>query len=288
MRNGISKRSVKMGSEVKMESGRLMMIACPLLEDEMIYNLTTDPDEKRIFLLVNKNIDTLLPKLRSNNVEFEQISEEDFFNENANVPREGYNVIIWMMNLGLHSEPKDLASEIRRLMLTVPGHADGIALYYGLCGNGLEGIREWGRENLSIPMTIFTDGEGKLCDDCICVPLGSSKKYLSLMKEHTGVMYLTPAVACSWREFLYHTELFKGLDRIDMSHREFMKLMLDMAGYKQCLKIQTNLGDQANFQEKCEEYAKEAELELIELEDGWVSTEAADRMYTEAKSFLRD
>lgn len=283
-----SRGVIYIGSEGKKEFGRLMMIACPMLEDEMIYNLTTDPDEKRIFLLANKNIETLLPKLKSNSVEFEQISEEDFFNENANVPREGYNVIIWMMNLGLHSEPKALSAEICRLMLTVPGHADGIALYYGLCGNGLEGIREWGRENLPIPMTLFTDREGKLCDDCICVPLGSSEKYLNLMKEHTGVMYLTPAVACSWKEFLGHTELFKGLDSIDMSPKEFMKLMLDMAGYKKCLKIQTNLGDQVNFQEKCEEYAKELELELIELEGGWVSTEVADRMYAEAKSFLRE
>lgn len=275
-------------SEGNKEFGRLMMMACPLLEDEMIYNLTTDPDEKRIFLLVNKNIETLLPKLKSNNVEFEQISEEDFFNENANVPREGYNVVIWMMDLGLHSEPKTLAAEIRRLMQTIPSHADGIALYYGLCGNGLEGIREWGKQNLPISMTLFTDSEGKLCDDCICVPLGSSENYLNLMKEHTGVMYLTPAVACSWREFLGHTELFKGLDSIDMSPKEYMKLLLDMAGYKQCLKIQTNLGDQINFQEKCEEYANELELELIELEGGWVSTEVADRMYAEAKSFLRE
>ncbi|HEY3421172.1 MAG TPA: DUF1638 domain-containing protein [Methanomassiliicoccales archaeon] len=275
-----------MNSKGRNGSGRLMMMACPMLEDEMIHNLTTDPDEKRIFLVTNKNIETLLPKLKSNNVEFEQISEDDFFNENANVPREGYNIIIWMMSLGLHSEPKTLAAEIRRLMLTVPGHADGIALYYGLCGNGLEGIREWGRENLPIPMTLFTDREGKLCDDCICVPLGSSERYLNLMKKHCGVMYLTPAVACNWKEFLYHTELFKGLDTIDMSRKEFMKLMLDMAHYKQCLKIQTNLGDQAIFQEKCEEYAKELELELIELEGGWVSTEVADRMYAEAKSFL--
>ena len=52
-----------MGFEGKKEFGRLMMMACPLLEDEMVHNLTTDPDEKRIFLLTNKNIETLLPKL---------------------------------------------------------------------------------------------------------------------------------------------------------------------------------------------------------------------------------
>ena len=274
-------------SEGRTVSGRLMMMACPLLEDEMVYNLTADPDKKRVFLLTNKNTETLIPKLRTRNVEFTQISEERFFKEDGCVPKEGFNVIIWMMDLGLHSEPKDLAAEIRRLMLMVPGHADGIALYYGLCGRGLEGIREWAKETLSIPMTLFTDREGKLCDDCICVPLGSSERYLDLMKAHTGVLYLTPAVACNWRDYLGHNPLFKGLDRIDMSTRDYMKLLFDMAGYTHCLKIQTNLGDQENFQVRCEEYAKEMELELTELEDGWVSTEVADRMYAEAKSFLR-
>lgn len=276
-----------MGSEGKAVSGRLMMMVCPLLEDEMVYNLTTDPDEKRIVLLTNKNTETLIPKLKAGNVEFTQISEEDFFKEDSSVPREGFNVIIWMMDLGLHSEPKDLGSEIRRLMLMVSGHADGIALYYGLCGRGLEGIQEWAKDNLPIPMTLFTDREGKLCDDCICVPLGSTEKYLELMKKHTGMLYLTPAVACSWRDHLDHNPLFKGLDKIDMTTKEYMKLLFDMAGYTHCLKIQTNLGDQDNFQVRCEEYAKEMGLELTELEGGWVSTEVADQMYAEAKSFLR-
>jgi len=277
-----------MAYDGRKSSGRLMMMACPLLEDELVYNLSTDPEDKKVFLLDNKNIGTIVPKLRSYGIAYELISESDFFNWRADVPSEGYSVIIWMMNLGLHSEPKDLAKEIRRMMLEVPGHADGIALYYGLCGNGLIGIREWSKENLPIPMTLFTDKQGKLCDDCICVPLGSSEHYLELMKKHTGVFYLTPAVACSWKEFLYHSELFKGMENIEMTQGEFVKLLLDMAGYKQCLKIQTNLGDQEHFQEKCEEYADELKLELIELEDGWVSTEAADRMYAEAKSFLRD
>lgn len=276
-----------MGSEDKVVSGRLMMMACPLLEDEMVYNLTTDPDKKRIFLLTNKNTETLIPKLRTGNVEFAQISEEDFFIEDAGVPREGFNVIIWMMDLALHSEPEDLGSEIRRLMLMASGHADGIALYYGLCGRGLEGIREWATENLPIPMTLFTDRDGKLCDDCICVPFGSTEKYLDLMKKYTGMLYLTPAVACSWRECLGHNPLFKGLDQIDMTPRDYMKLLFDMAGYTHCLKIQTNLGDQNHFHLRCEEYAKEMGLELAELEGGWVSTEVADHMYAEAKSFLR-
>ena len=60
-----------------------------LLEDEMLYNLTTDPDEKRIFLLTNKNTETLIPKLKKKGIEFVQISEDDFFNEDAGVPKRG-------------------------------------------------------------------------------------------------------------------------------------------------------------------------------------------------------
>ena len=56
-----------------------------------------------------------------------------------------------MMNLGLHSEPKDLAREIRRLMLMVPGHADGIALCHGFVEMGSKEFREWGRREPSEP-----------------------------------------------------------------------------------------------------------------------------------------
>jgi hypothetical protein len=52
------------------------------------------------------------------------------------------------------------------------------------------------------------------------------------------------------------------------------------------MKIQTGLGDQKNFQRCVEEFAEEYELEVMELEDGWVSTEVADLTYGRAKSLL--
>jgi len=263
-----------------------MLVGCPFLEDEMVYNISHDSDWTKLFVLQNSNIKTLLPKLEKAGMEFKQISERDFFRRKYVVPDHGYSIIIWMMDPGLHSEPENLSREVRKSLLKVPGLADGIALYYGLCGRGMEGIREWGKENLPIPLTIFADKEGNLCDDCICVPLGSSTKYLELMKKHTGVMYLTPAVACNWGEFNKHSELMKGSYRIGMEPDEFMKMMFEMAGYEKCLKIQTGIGDQENFQRKCEEFADNMNLELVDLEDGWVSQEAVERLHSEARSFL--
>lgn len=48
------------------------------------------------------------------------------------------------------------------------------------------------------------------------------------------------------------------------------------------------MGDQEHFQEECERFVKRFDLQLKKLEPEWISTETADRIYSEAKSFLKD
>lgn len=259
------------------------MMVCPILQDELLHNLTTDQEQKNIFLIDDEFNETVIPRLVAADLDYTVISRDTFLNGLYDFPKDEYNVIIWMMDMGLHEEPENLKNEIRKLMLMLNGLVDGAMLYYGLCGRGLENIESWGKENLKFPMTIFKDSQGRLCDDCICVPLGSTDNYLRLLKKHAGIMYLTPGVACNFEQFMDSMDLFKGIEKGD---REMFKMILDMAGYTQAMKIQTGLGDQENFQKCCEEYVKKYELELIELEDGWTSTEVADRTYAEAKGFL--
>ncbi len=271
-----------------MTSGTLAMIACPILEDEMVYNIAKDPEEKKIYLLRNKNTVTLIPKLKEHNIEYTGIDEDDYLKGKVRVSDDGYSIIIWMMDLGLHSEPAHLGESIRDELTRIDGRVDGIALYYGLCGNGLLGILDWCKEMLKTPVTIFTDGHGKVCDDCICVPLGSSENYLKLIRRYPGVMYLTPAMACSQDAFMASQDLFKGAEVSGMTPEQYMKFMLDLADYKYALKIDTGMGDQEHFQQECENYVKKYQLELKYLEKEWISTEAADRIYSEAKSFLKE
>lgn len=269
-----------------MTSGKLGMIVCPILEDEMIYNLKNDPEEKRLFMLMNDNNRTTVAKLKKNGLQYTEVDETEFLEGRYKIPDDGYNVIIWDMSLGLHQEPEDLKNKIHAELLRIDGLVDGLILYYGLCGQALLGICEWADKNLKTPLTIFKDKEGKICDDCIAVPLGGSEAYLKLLKKYPGIMYLTPAMAGNQDEFMEKMEIFKGLGDDGPKDYEMLHMILEMAGYKYAMKIQTGLGDQDTFQQSCEDYAKKLDLELIELEDGWTSTEVADRTYREAKGFL--
>lgn len=269
-----------------MTSGTLAAVVCPILEDELVHNILNDKEEKNIFLLINDNIRPIVKKFENNGIEYTPVIEEDYLSGKYKISGTGYNMVIWMMDLGLHQEPDELKAMIRKELLRIDGKVDGIILYYGLCGQALEGICEWGGSNMRTPMTIFKDTSGRICDDCICVPLGGTDNYLKLLKKYPGIMYLTPAMACSQEEFMSKMSLFKGLDDGPQDY-DMLKMILDMAGYKNAMKIQTGIGDQEHFQEACEEYSKKLGLELIELEDGWTSTEVADRTYAEAKSFLR-
>ena len=271
-----------------MTNGTLAMIACPILEDEMIYSILNDPEDKRIYLLRNKNTSTLVPKLEHHNIDYIDIDEKDFLKGTVRIADDGYSIVIWMMDLGLHSDPKHLGEAIRDELTRIDGRVDGVALYYGLCGNGLLGIIDWCKESLKTPVTIFKGSDGKICDDCICVPLGGSDNYLKLVRRYPGVMYLTPAMACSQDDFLSSQEMFQGIEMTGMTRDEYMKFMLDLADYKYALKIDTGMGDQEHFQEECERFVKRFDLQLKKLEPEWISTETADRIYSEAKSFLKD
>lgn len=268
-----------------MPEGKLAMMVCPILEDELIYNLETDPDEKNVFLLTNDHIKTIVPKLRKHKIDYREVSQDDYFSGRFKVPDEGFNVVIWMINLGLHEEPSDLRDEIIRDLYKIDGMVDGVMLYYGLCGQALKGIDDWAKESIKTPITIFKDKEGRICDDCICVPLGGTDQYYKLLKKYPGIMYLTPAMACSQDEFTSKMEMFKGLP--EENRMEMMKMILDMAGYTTAMKVDTGLGDRENYQKECERYVAKYNFKLIELEPGWVSNEVADRTYREAKSFLK-
>lgn len=259
------------------------MLVCPILEDELVYNILSDDDEKNIYVLTNDFTETLLPKLNQFGIEYTMLDEMSFLEGYELPPKKGFNMVIWMMDTGLHTEPEDLKKEIHRLLKIVDNRVDAIMMYYGICGNAFTNIEEWSKINLKAPLSIFKDAEGRICDDCICVPLGGTDNYLKLLKKHTGVFYFTPAVACNFKQFRDRLDLFRGIPDED---EDMFKMMLDMAGYTQALIIQTGLGDQSRFFTEAKINADNLGLELIVLEDGWTSTDVADRTYAEAKGFL--
>lgn len=264
-----------------MTAGRFGMVVCPMLEDEAIYNIKQDIEEKTVYLVDTPYTETIIPKLKQHSVEYRKISQIDVLSEK--VPKEGYSVIIWVMNMGLHEDPDILGFEVRNQIIQMRNCVDSILLYYGRCGRGLDGIEEWAAKNVKIPVSIFKNHDGTMCDDCICIPIGGTSNYLRLLRAYPGRLYFTPAMASNFEGFLASMELFNGLDTTNV---EIMQMMLDMAGYETVLEVQTGLGDQENFKDNIDVFARRYGLNVKKLEDGWVSKDLTDMNYANAKTLL--
>lgn len=83
------------------------------------------------------------------------------------------------LDYGLHQMPNLLRASVQQRLdeITEPSL---VILGYGLCGNGLRGIRA-GVHTLVIPRT----------DDCIAILLGSYPRYQQVFMEQPGTYYLT-------------------------------------------------------------------------------------------------
>lgn len=90
---------------------------------------------------------------------------------------------VYYLEMGLHDNPDKLRRSIQntiRQMENNPG-VSTIVLAYGLCGNGLVGVRA-GRCRLVIPRA----------HDCISILLGSVKRHQQLLKDHPGTYFYSP------------------------------------------------------------------------------------------------
>ena len=267
-----------------MAKGILGVLACPILEDELIYSMSKDDEISHVYLLDNRHAKSIKVKLARNNIRHTVVGEEEFLNGSVTLPKKGFAIAIWMMDLGLHEEPADLGAALKKSMQRMQERVNAIALYYGLCGNGLKNIDVWSKDNLKVPMTIIRDNEGNIVDDCIAAAIGGTKQYYALLKKYPGIMYFTPAFATNYDDLLGRMELFKG---VDVGDETMLKMVFEMADYHEVMKIETGLGDPEEFQAATEKFANRLGFSIFTLEDGWVTLEPADRVYAEAKGSLK-
>ena len=87
---------------------------------------------------------------------------------------------------GYHNTPEKMPAKLQEKIDEIDGSADYIALGYGLCSNGVVGVKA-GKTPLVIPRT----------HDCIALLLGSREAYEREFSSHPGTYYLTPG----WIEY---------------------------------------------------------------------------------------
>ena len=269
-----------------MTKGILGAIVCPMLEDELIHSLSTDPEEKSVYVIDTPYNGSLKRKLEYYDVLFTEIDEFDFLNHGAGIDRDRFNVVIKSKNLGLHAEPKVLMDDLQNELVMIQGRVDAVAMYYGMCGNYGWDLTEWGKENVSFPIEVFRDCNGRVCDDCVGVSVGGLDGYLRLIKEFTGVLLVTPAVATNWEDFLGASDMAKGMDIFPGDKNEKMRTLLHMCGYENAVQIDNHLEPRDEFDRATKEMCDALELKVLQADPSYIDTGPMERLYSTSKRNL--
>ena len=269
-----------------MTKGILGAIVCPMLEDELIHSLSTDPEEKSVYVIDTPYNGSLKRKLEYYDVPFTEIDEFDFLNHGAGIDRDRFNVVIKSKNLGLHAEPKVLMDDLQNELVMIQGRVDAVAMYYGMCGNYGWDLTEWGKEHVSFPIEVFRDCNGRVCDDCVGVSVGGLDGYLRLIKEFTGVLLVTPAVATNWEDFLGASDMAKGMDIFPGDKNEKMRTLLHMCGYENAVQIDNHLEPRDEFDRATKEMCDALELKVLQADPSYIDTGPMERLYSTSKRNL--
>ena len=128
---------------------------------------------------------------------------------------------ITFLDYGLHVVPKNLRATVQKTIDSVR-EPSLIVLGYGLCGNGLNGIKA-GEHTLLVSRA----------DDCISILMGSYDKYLEQFNGNPGTYYLTKGWLESGSDPLqeYHAMVEKYGEEtaawlMDEQYRHYKKLVL--------------------------------------------------------------
>ena len=267
-----------------MVKGTLGIIGCPILEDEIVYSVRNDKEEKNVYVVNTPPAHTIIPKFGSNGISIKLIDEWDFDKGFYEIDEERYNIIVIMDKLGLHSRPDELRSTLEEQMKWYQERFDSVALYYGMCGNAGWDVSAWASKKLKIPVFVFRDRNGEVCDDCIGVAVGGHSNYYKFVKKYTGMLFVTPAIAQNWNEFSKELNFVKGFEVLDI---HTVKEVFELFGYKKMVKIDTGIGITGEALEKG--FANVSEitgLEPVAAEPGSADLYPTERLYREAKGAL--
>ena len=163
---------------------------------------------------------------------------------------------------GLHNEPAKLRERAQAEIDAADegGGYDAILLGYGLCSNGVEGLRS-SKHKLVVPRA----------HDCITFFLGSKERYAACFREHPGTYWYTPG----WIE----TNGAADKPRYDAVYREYVAkygednarylfevLQAWIEHYDRAAYVDLGFCDNARYREHTKGVAAERRWEYVEVD----------------------
>jgi hypothetical protein len=279
----------------------LSIIACEMLEDELVYVLSKDLEIKRLFVVENRNSLRLAKKLKSENLKplmfssdrlYPVVSESNkqafgnFMRKFSSLPffkkisgvilnekkKQELTVVVNLLKKDLHSDTDLLQSEVYLNAREMSDFSNGILLFYGKCGFGSEKVQTE-LQQLNCPIYFLKDDGRNIVDDCISLALGGNEIYTKTMLSGNGngAIYATPMWLSGLNETNYKTtESYKRLSKY-----------LSSPMYSLLFKINTQAYKDINFHRNASEFAKIFNMKIINVNG---TMKVAINSYMEAKT----
>lgn len=281
----------------------LSIIACGMLEDELVYVLSKDSGLKQLIVVENRNNSGFLRKLKSKNCtpriafldkiqvflkDRESLSSRTNMKFLSFLPflstirekqelkeKRELTVVVNLLNLGLHSDLEKLKAKVHENIREMASFSDNILIFYGSCGH-IFGKLEEEFTGLKCPLSFLKDKNGEIIEDCISLALGGNEAYTRCMLEFRGMgtIYLTPMWASSWKQLENGAEGRNSTDK-------YLKNPL----YCLAAKIDTGLEDNSEFDENVKEFACKYDMRITDLKG---NVEIAEQSYLIARNAVTE
>jgi hypothetical protein len=246
----------------------LGIITCQILELEFAHLLAADPEITRVTILRDHFSEGVIEA-------FEQKSGSRphtilYLGEYAPQASDEFQILMRVMELGLHSVIKKLRDTVVKAVCEMAKHVDAIFLGYGLCGNALEKPDEL-FVNAGIPVFLPTETHNHV-DDCVGLIIGGRENYYEEQCKLAGTFFMNSGFARHWKD-LIHKDVC-GPNDLAMSKRL-------MANYQRSLILPTPVMPEnemmANIREFNELYGLKSEVRsgsLEILQNNWEKAKA--------------
>ena len=209
----------------------LGIVTCQILELEFANVLNHDSEVADVFVIDNEFSADLLSELKAcgKNPVHRLASPEEF----EATPSTGHNVLLRVMEVGLHSVINKLQSHVVAAAKELARHVDSVLLGYGLCGNALNHAEDLFSE-AGVPVVLPMD-EDHPVDDCVGLIIGGRENYYARQRECAGTMFMNAGFSRHWPKMIGSDIPKKLLPKKD----KIMKRM--MRDYKRSLLLPTKV-----------------------------------------------
>ncbi len=187
---------------------------------------------------------------------------------------------VHVLDYGLHRVPVKLTAAVQATLEEIE-QPSLVVLGYGLCGNGLKGIRS-GPHTLLVPRT----------DDCIAILLGSYRAYMRQFSSEPGTYWLTKGWLESGshplKEYNEYSERWgaeEAMWLMDQQYQHYKRLVLvapnpeEMAAYREQAREVARFCERWGMQYEevlgSDDYVRHLIETAIALRDGAIAPDAA-------------